>query len=139
MPVVTVKLPRGVTSLSAEMTSMRSWLDAHRCAPSKFECDLLPDTVVMQIEFNSAQEAEAFNRRFEAGVVGGKSARPRQTMEQVCWWRLTAEEIRAEADGFTSSSARETMSQIALSYDRMAEDLEKRLGESRYRLGLVVS
>ncbi|HUC09507.1 MAG TPA: hypothetical protein VL985_03665 [Stellaceae bacterium] len=96
----------------------------------------------MQVEFGSAPEAEAFKRRFEltsGGYAAQKAVQPRETMEQVCWWRLTAEEIRAEADGFTSTSARKTMSQIAQSYDRMAEDLEKRLGTPRYHHGLIIS
>ncbi|HUC70525.1 MAG TPA: hypothetical protein VMS01_04975 [Stellaceae bacterium] len=56
-----------------------------------------------------------------------------------CRWRLTAEEIRAEADEFASEAARETMAQVAMSYDRMAEDLEKRLANPRYRDGLFVA
>jgi hypothetical protein len=141
MPIVTVKLPRSAASLSTEMTSMRLWLDAHHCSPSRFHYDLLPDTVVVQIEFATDQEAEAFKRRFDTSqnrLPRQKPPRPRETMEQVCRWRLTAEEIRSEADGFGSRSARETMSQIALSYDRLAEDLEKRLRESRYHDGLFV-
>jgi hypothetical protein len=44
-----------------------------------------------------------------------------------------AEEIRAEAVGFASEGAKETMANVALTYDRMAEDLEKRLGNLRYQ------
>ena len=40
---------------------------------------------------------------------------------------LTAEEVRAEADGFNSASARATMRIVAETWDRMAEDLERRL------------
>ena len=39
-----------------------------------------------------------------------------------------AEEIRTEADTFTSDGAKETMTDVALTYDRMAENLEGRLG-----------
>jgi hypothetical protein len=141
MPVVIVKLPRGASSLSAEMTSMRLWLDSRRCSPSRFHYDLHPETVVVQVEFGSDQEAEAFKHQFDPaqnGVRRPMAPRRPQTMEQACWWRLTAEEIRAEADGFSSHSARATMSQIARSYDRLAEDLEKRLAEKRYRHGLMV-
>ena len=59
-------------------------------------------------------------------------------MAQVCWWRLTAEEIRTEADEFRSEAAREAMVQVASSYDRMAEDLEKPLANPRYRDGLFI-
>ena len=142
MPVVIVKMPRGATSLSAEMTGMRSWLDAHRCSPSKFECHLLPDKFVIRAEFNDAEQAAAFQRQFDGNkvrLISPKGPPSRETMQQVFWWRLTAEAIRAEVDGFTSESARKTMSQVAQSYDRMAEDLERRLGKPRYRDGLIVS
>jgi hypothetical protein len=52
-----------------------------------------------------------------------------ETMAQVCWWRLTAEEVRTEADGFSSLSAKEAMRDVARTWDRMAQDLEKRLNE----------
>jgi hypothetical protein len=141
MPVVMVRLPRGAASLSSEMTNMRLWLDAHHSSPSRFHYDLLPDSVVVQVEFSGEDDADAFKQRFDSAQNDPHSAKAtprRETMEQVCWWRLTAEEIRSEADEFRSQSARETMSQIALSYDRMAEDLEKRLAERRYRNGLIV-
>ena len=43
-----------------------------------------------------------------------------------------------EADQFASEAAKETMAQVAMSYDRMADDLEKRLANPRYRNGLFV-
>jgi hypothetical protein len=123
------------------MTNMRSWLDAHGLTPSRFRCNLQPQTVTIEAEFSDEREAEMFKRQF-AGLNGNpvRSKRPqhRETMEQVCWWRLTAEELRAEADEFASKSARETMALVAQSYDRMAEDLEKRLGNPRYRNGLFI-
>ena len=123
------------------MTSMRSWLDTHKFAPSRFHYNLQPQTVIIEAEFSDEREAEAFKRQF-TGPNGdlGRSKRPqrRETMEQVCWWRLTAEELRAEAEEFASKSARETMGLVAQSYDRLAEDLEKRLGNPRYRNGLFL-
>lgn len=53
-----------------------------------------------------------------------------ETMEQVGWWRLVAEEIRTEADGFASESARETMRIVAQTWDRMADELEQRLARA---------
>ena len=47
-----------------------------------------------------------------------------KTMAQVCWWRLMAEEVRTEADDFSSVSAKETMHYVARAWDRMADDLE---------------
>jgi hypothetical protein len=115
---VILKLPRGTISLSAQMTSMRSWLDAHRLAPSRFHYDLQPQTVIIEAEFDDERAAEAFKRQF-AELNGdperSKGPRRRETMEQVCWWRLTAEELRAEAEEFASKSARETMALVAQS------------------------
>ena len=121
---------------SAQMSSMRSWLDARGCSPSKFDYDSTGETVIVKVEFGEDREAEAFKERFdgtESDFVKPRNLRFRETMEQVCWWRLTAEEIRAEADEFTSKSARETMAQVAFSYDLMAEDLERRLANQRSR------
>jgi hypothetical protein len=141
MHTVVLRLPRGTISLSTQMTSMRSWLDAHRLNPSRFHYDLQPQTVTIEAEFSDEREAEAFKRQF-AGLNGNsvRSKRPqrRETMEQVCWWRLTAEELRAKAEEFASKPARETMTLVAQSYDRLAEDLERRLGNPRYRNGLFI-
>jgi len=48
-------------------------------------------------------------------------------MSKVCWWRLMAEEIRTEADGFSSASAKHTMLCAAQTLDRMAKDVERSL------------
>jgi hypothetical protein len=56
-------------------------------------------------------------------------------MEQVCWWRLKAEEVRTEADGFASDPAKETMHTVAQTWDRMAQDLERRLGNTKPVVG----
>jgi hypothetical protein len=57
-----------------------------------------------------------------------------ETMAQVCWWRLMAEEVRTEADGFSSASAKEAMHSVAETWDRMAEDLERRLSKAEHHL-----
>lgn len=140
MQSVIIRLPRGATDLSAQMTMMRSWLDTHKCTPSRFHYDLQPQMVVIEVEFSDQQEAETFKRQFVGAHNDRKAAgvRRRETMEQVCWWRLRAEELRTEAEEFASDAARETMAQVAQSYDRLAEDLEKRLGDPRYRYGLFI-
>jgi hypothetical protein len=142
MRTVTVSLSRRTDGLSTHMTSMRAWLDEHHCSPSRFHYDLRRDMVLIEVDFATEAEAEAFRRQFAGNDTGSRRLkRPhrRETMEQVCWWRLTAEEIRAEAEMFSSKAARETMAQVALSYDRLAEDLEKRLANPRYRDGLIVA
>jgi hypothetical protein len=44
-----------------------------------------------------------------------------------------AEEIRTEADWFSSEAAKDTMANVAQTYDRMADDLERRLGNLSYQ------
>jgi hypothetical protein len=52
-----------------------------------------------------------------------------ETMAQICEWHLRAEEVRTEADGFSSRSAKEMMRDVARTWDRMADDLETRLNK----------
>ena len=47
--------------------------------------------------------------------------------EQVKAWRRRAEELRTVADNFAVPSAKEAMLNTAQSYERMANDLERRL------------
>jgi hypothetical protein len=53
-----------------------------------------------------------------------------ETMAQVCRWRSMPEQVRTEADDFSSVSAKETMYYVARAWDRMADDLEGRLSKS---------
>ena len=46
------------------------------------------------------------------------------TMAKACWWHLMAEELRTEADGFSSASAKDTMLFAARTLAKMANDLE---------------
>jgi hypothetical protein len=134
MRTIVIRLPPAADLLS-EMAEMRGWLDANGCAPSRFKYDLAAESVIIQVEFGDEWEAEVFKRHFggrESHFVNSERPRALETMERACWWRLMAEEIRAEADEFGSESAKETMALVALSYDRMAEDLEKRLTHPRY-------
>jgi hypothetical protein len=50
-----------------------------------------------------------------------------ETIAQVCWWHLKAEEIRTEAEDFTFHSAKRTMLDVAAGWDRMADNLERHL------------
>jgi hypothetical protein len=50
-----------------------------------------------------------------------------ETMAEVCWWRLLAEEVRTQAEDFSSASAKTTMLGVAATWDRMADNLERRL------------
>jgi hypothetical protein len=61
-------------------------------------------------------------------TFGGVEARG--TMAQACWWRLVAEEIRAEADNFGSEAAKETMELAAKAWEQLAEELEHRLARN---------
>lgn len=89
-------------------------------------------TVVLRLSRSLTSEES------EPKVINSKGRPQRETMEQVCWWRLVAEETRAEADQFTSKAAKDALAQVAMSYDQMADDLEKRLANTRYRNGLFI-
>jgi hypothetical protein len=52
-----------------------------------------------------------------------------ETMFEVCWCRLKAEEVRTTGENLTSASAKQTMKDIARVWDQMADDLEKRLSK----------
>jgi hypothetical protein len=71
----------------------------------------------------STTTTQAFKRRF-----GGSEKRAVPgTMAKVSWWRLMAKEMRTEADGFSSASAKSTLLFAARTLERMAKDLERRL------------
>ena len=55
------------------------------------------------------------------------SGQTRGTVEQACWWRLKAEEVRTQAEALSSTEAKDTMKTVAETWDQMAEDLERRL------------
>ena len=89
MRTVIVRMP-SEGDFSAQMSSMRSWLDARGCSPSKFDYDSTGETVIVKVEFGEDREAEAFKERFdgtESDFVKPRNLRFRETMEQVCWWR----------------------------------------------------
>jgi hypothetical protein len=56
-----------------------------------------------------------------------------ETMAEVCWWRLMAEEVRTQAEDFSSPSAKTTMFNVAAAWDRMADDLEGHLARQSER------
>jgi hypothetical protein len=75
------------------------------------------------VDFNKDNEADAFKAEF-----GGFEEKPAQGwMSKVCWWRLMAEEMRTEADNFSSASAKHTLLYAAQTLDRMARDMERSL------------
>jgi hypothetical protein len=135
MRTIIIKLPPAV-DLSFEMAEMRGWLDHHSCVPSSFKYDLEQDSTIIHVQFIKEEEAEIFKRHFdgnESDIVNSEPPKLLETIERACWWRLMAEEIRAEADGFSSDAAKETMANVAQTYDRMADDLERRLGNLSYQ------
>lgn len=151
MRTVVLRLRRA--DLSAEMAAMRAWLDENRCQPSRFVCNQYEDTTVLQVEFKQESEAESFKDKFEPSTSPRHSPTPslihptheqnltpdgwspsptgRESMLQVCRWRIMAEEIRTESEGFSTTSAKETLQVVAQVWDKMAENLEKRLMSSR--------
>ena len=141
MPTVMIALQNG-TDLSAEMGLMRNWFDTHHYAPSVFRYRRDAGVIVIQVDLADDAAAKRFKESFggyDAFSSEFERRFSKETMETVCWWRLRAEEIRAEAEDYRSRSAKKTMTEVALSYDRMAENLERRLTNPRYRNGLSVA
>jgi hypothetical protein len=62
-------------------------------------------------------------------LISGGSTMP-ETIAEVCQWRLRAEAVRTEADGFSSPSAKQAMHYVAETWDLMAENLERRLSKT---------
>jgi hypothetical protein len=138
MTTVLIRVPTG--EFSERMAAMREWLNDRRYETSKFTCDRYGNIFAVCVDFGNDGEAQAFRNRFSPQevtssssiLVNGSSiplARPKpETMEQVSWWRLMAEEVRTDADEMSCTSAREMMGSVAETYDRLAENLERRLG-----------
>jgi hypothetical protein len=130
MRAVVVELPAGV-DLIAEMRRIRIWLEDYQCEPTSFKYHLNGNnTLIVVTEFTKDADADLFKIHFdgiESEFINLEQRHSPETMGAVCWFRLKAEEIRAEYDGFASDSARETMASIARCYDNMAMHLENRL------------
>jgi hypothetical protein len=148
---VTIKVPR--IELPCELAAMRNWLDRHRCEQYKFTTsNRYHEIVGICFEFTNDADAEAFAARFQHTKAGNEpdilldqgqqwllrfsggdseSGGSRGTMAQACWWRLKAEEARAEGEAFSSPSAKQTMQIVAMAWDSMAEELERRLARTR--------
>jgi hypothetical protein len=141
MPTIVITLRDGF-DLAVEMARMRNWFDAQHGTPSAFAYRRDGHNIVFEIAVENPETARRFRDSF-GGYDGFSSAYARrfahETMETVCWWRLRAEEIRVEAEEYRSRDARKTMAAVAISYDRMADNLEKRLADPRYRTGLIVT
>jgi hypothetical protein len=131
MRAVIVELPAGV-DLIGEMRKIRTWIENHRCEPTSFKYHLNGNnTLIVLAEFIKDPDADLFKMHFnglESEFVNlGRRGDSPETMATACWWRLKAEEIRTEYDGFACQSARETMAGVASCYDMMAVHLENRL------------
>jgi len=126
-----------------EMIEVRKWLDQQMPEPAGFTYTYkeIGEDIHLSVDFQKNQYADAFEGRF--GGQRSKTDFPNlykpltlpdrvgsATMAQACWWRLLAEEIRTEADGFGSESARETMEIAARGWERLAEELEQRLARN---------
>ena len=144
----TVVIRVSAADLGAELAEMRKWLTKNRYEPEKFTTRRYGNTVAIYVEFDRDAHAKEFRSRFDGqkrprlgdelllkeyrwafdfGNGGFGATNPRETIAQACWYRLVAEEVRSEADGFNSTSAKATMRVVAQTWDRMAEDLEHRL------------
>jgi hypothetical protein len=132
------------------MAAMRKWLAKHRCEPLKFTSHRYENLVCVYVQFENDSEADAFKERIKAQEGRPESntlpllkneyqwsldfhddisGQTRGTVEQACWWRLKAEEVRTQAEALSSAEAKDTMETVAETWDQMAEDLERRLAK----------
>jgi hypothetical protein len=139
---VSIKVLGGAPSLIAEMAAMRDWLNQHRCEPSRFDCRKSGDCFSIDVGFDQPEEAAAFEKRFGRSRLQSNPVMVSElkdlpgkphpgTMAQVRYWRLIAKKIRAKADELASRSQKPWpgLVEIALTYERMAENLERRLAK----------
>jgi hypothetical protein len=144
-----------VADLPIALAAMRRWLDRNSCTPLRFTSNRDGDIVSVCVEFTDDTQAQRFTEEFDRAKVlevQGLASREKHwwlmydgensillstkdTMARACWCRLMAEEMRAEADGFASSSAKSTMSIVADTWDRIAADIEQRLSKISTRTG----
>ena len=149
MATVLMRVPTG--ELPEKMAAMREWLNERRSEPSRFTYDRYGSIFAVCVDFSHNGEAEAFKNRVRPQEVTSSSSilvngssiplarpKPAETMEQVSWWRLMAEEVRTDADEMCSTSAKEMMRSVAATYDRLAENLERRLGSGSDRITSVL-
>ena len=146
----TVIIRRRGIDLSAEMAAMRAWLDENGWDAAKFTHERYGEMTIISADFATEAQAEAFAQRFDAQTstaaspilleqpepspnpdTWGPQIGTPDTMLQVCRWRIMAEEVRTEADGLSTQSAKETMQTVAETWDLMAENLERRLTQRR--------
>jgi hypothetical protein len=137
MRAIIVELPAGA-DLIGELRHIRTWCKDHQCEPTSFKYHLNGNnTLIVITEFINDTEANLFKNHFsglESEFVNLTRRDTLETMSTACWWRLKAEEIRAEYDDFACSSAKDTMASIARCYDMMAAHLEYRLAKEVARL-----
>jgi hypothetical protein len=130
MRAIIIELP-AEADLTAELRQIRTWCNDHQCEPTSFKYHLNGNgNLIVVTDFIKDTCADLFKKRFgglESEFVNLEQRHLHETMATACWWRLKAEEIRAEYDGFACSSARATMAGVARCYDNMAEHLEYRL------------
>lgn len=80
MRTIIMKLPPEV-DFSSEMAEMRTWLDKHRCVPSRFKYDLAQESVIIHVEFTREEEVEIFRRYFDRGKGELVNSEPLQSWE----------------------------------------------------------
>lgn len=65
-----VEIPVSVASFAGELANMRDWPDANHCTPVRFETKSQePGVVLIRVEFNEADDAEAFWLAFNANEL----------------------------------------------------------------------
>jgi hypothetical protein len=133
-------------SLSEAFATMRKWLDQNDCHPYNFMQKRDGKSVRLFFDFNDNEEGKRFKEAFYGNRIWqgdnpllrpelewtidfyGNSAKieiSTNPTARVSWCHFMAEQVRTVSDGFNSPSARETLSKIAETWDRLAEHSER--------------
>jgi hypothetical protein len=118
MRAIIVEFPAGTDHI-AELDQIRTWCNDHQCELTSFKYHLNGNAnLIVVSEFIKDTNADLFKKHFhglESEFLNLDRRHSRETMATACWWRLKAEEIRAEYEDF------------ARCYNIIAEHLEHRL------------
>ena len=141
---------------AGEMIEMRTWLDQHFFEPARFTYKQDGEIVVISVDFQEDDHAEAFQSRFTGGQpeadfplrsaneplkratgdrLGGGGVQTPATMAQACWWRLVAEEIRPKPTVSPRRRLRRRWRWPPGGWEQLAEAMERRLARSDQQQG----
>ena len=142
---VNISVP--INSLSEALATMRKWLDQNDCQSYNFTEKGDGKSIRLFFVFHDDEKGKRFQKAFNGDRIwqrdnpllrpeldwttdffGNRTQTEISTnpIQRSSWCRRMAEEIRTVSDGLDSLSAKETLSKVAATWDRLAEQSETR-------------